>query len=103
MKSIRYIIIAFVCAAFCACTSDDDAPVRDMSPFVYAALPAQGQSSDVITIQGKNFSGIRENNEVLFNDQPAVVIEARSNELQVVVPEGEDLANVRVRVSGVEA
>lgn len=103
MKSIRYIIIAFVCAAFCACTSDDDAPVRDMSPFVYAALPAQGQSSDVITIQGKNFSGIRENNEVLFNDQPAVVIEARSNELQVVVPEGQDLANVRVRVSGVEA
>lgn len=103
MKSIRYIIIAFVCAAFCACTSDDDTPVRDMSPFVYAALPAQGQSADVITIQGKNFSGIRENNEVLFNDQPAVVIEASREELQVVVPNGAGFADVHVRVLGHEA
>lgn len=103
MKSIQHIIIAFVCAVLCACTSDDDAPVRDMSPFVYAASPAQGQPADVIRIQGKNFSAVRENNEVMFNDQSAVVLEASIDELQVVVPEGQELANVHVRVSGVEA
>ena len=103
MKPIQYIIIAFVCAFFCACTSDDDSPVRDNSPFVLSASPVQGQPKDVIRIQGKNFSGVRENNEVLFNDQPAVVLEASRNALQVVVPLGEGLADVRVRVLGHDA
>ena len=103
MKSIQYIIIAFACAAFCACSSDDESPVSDRSPFVMAASPGRGQPNDVIRIQGKNFSRVRENNEVMFNDKPGIVIEASSHELQVVVPSGEGDATVRVRVSGHEA
>lgn len=68
-----------------------------------SAAPGQGEPKDVIRIQGKNFSRTRENNEVMFNDQPAIVIEASSHELQVVVPSGEGEADVRVRVSGQEA
>jgi sugar lactone lactonase YvrE len=103
MKSIQYITIALVCALFFSCSSDDDSPVADSSPFVMSASPVQGQAKDVIRIQGKNFSRVRENNEVMFNEQPGVVIEASSHELQVVVPSGEGDAGVRVRVSGHEA
>ncbi|MBT1695413.1 IPT/TIG domain-containing protein [Fulvivirgaceae bacterium PWU4] len=103
MKSIQYIIITFFCAAFCACSSDDDSPARNRSPFVMSVSPVQGQPKEVIRIQGRNFSGIRENNEVMFNDLQAVVIEANSNELQVVVPSGVGQAMVHVRVGGQEA
>lgn len=103
MKSIQYIIIAFLCAAFCACSSDDDTPVGNKSPFVMSVSPVQGQPREVVKIQGRNFSGIRENNEVMFNDLQAVVIEASSHELQVVVPSGAGKADVRVRVAGQEA
>ncbi len=103
MKSAQYIIIAFLCVVAVACNSDDDSPLRNASPFVMAVSPLQGQPKDVIRIQGRNFSGIRENNEVMFNDQAAVVIEANSHELQVVVPSGEGEADVRVRVLGEEA
>lgn len=103
MKSIQYFIIIFLGAAFCACSTDDDSPLRNTSPFVMAVTPVQGQANDVIRIQGRNFSGVREHNEVLFNDQPAVVIEASTNELQIVVPSGTGAADVHVRVSGQEA
>ncbi len=103
MKLAQYIILAFVCVAYLACSSEDDSPLRNTSPFVFAVSPLQGQPKDVITIQGRNFSGIRENNEVVFNDQPAVVIEANAHSLQVVVPPGEGQADVRVRVLGTEA
>lgn len=103
MKSIQYILIVFLSAVFFTCSTDDDAPLRNTSPFVMAVVPVQGQPNDVIRIQGRNFSGVRENNEVLFNDQPAVVIEASHNELQIVVPQGSGDAHVYVRVSGQDA
>lgn len=103
MKSIQCLIILFVGVAFFACSTDDDSPIRDRSPFVMAVTPVQGLPKDVVRIQGRNFSGVRENNEVLFNDKPAVVIEAGRQELQVVVPEGAGKADVYVRVAGQEA
>jgi streptogramin lyase len=103
MKSIRYIIIAALCAVFITCSSDEDSPVRDTSPFLMAVSPIQGQPEEVIRIQGRNFSRARENNEVTFNDKPAIVLEASHNELQVVVPSGEGEAKVYLRVGGKEA
>lgn len=103
MKSVKYIIIAFLCVWVAACDSDEDSPVRDRSPFVMAVTPVQGLPEEVIRIQGRNFSSVRENNEVMFNDKPAVVLEANAQELQVVVPEGEGSADVRVRVAGQDA
>lgn len=103
MKSIQYIIIAFVCAAIFGCSEDNESPVRNTSPFVMSVSPGQGQAEDVIRIHGRNFSGVRENNEVMFNGQAAVVLEANSHELQVVVPSGEGQADVQVSVSGQQA
>jgi len=99
MKSLTYIIIV-LCTALCACSSDDDSPVRDVSPFVFSASPVQGQPKDVIRIQGRNFSKVRENNHVMFNDQSAVVLEASRDELQVLVPSGTGSAELQVSVSG---
>lgn len=103
MKSIQYFIIALFCAAIFACSSDDDSPVANTSPFVLAVSPVQGQPKDVIRIQGRNFSKVRENNEVTFGDQQALVLEASNRELQVVVPSGQGEAVVHIRVSGQEA
>jgi len=102
MKSIQYFIITLFCTVLCAC-SDDDTPAGNKSPFVMSASPVQGLPNQIVRIHGRNFSGIRENNEVMFNDKPAVVLEADRNELQVVVPAGEGEVEVHVKVSGQEA
>lgn len=102
MKLIQPIFIAIFFTALFACSSDDDT-VRNHSPFVMSLSPVQGKVSDVVRIQGRNFSTNRADNEVIFNDKPAIVIEASANVLQVVVPDGEGQAEVHIRVSGEEA
>ncbi len=103
MKSIRYIIIVLLCVWAAGCDTDEDSPARDLSPFVMAVTPVQGQPEEVIRIQGRNFSRVRSDNAVMFNDRPAVVLEASPQELQVLVPEGEGTTEVRVRVAGQDA
>lgn len=79
------------------------------APSVTAVTPARARIGETITIAGKNLSATAAQDEVLFGDIGARVVEASPTELRVIVPPmrlmpGEDTPlSIKVRVSGREA
>ncbi|RPD39218.1 IPT/TIG domain-containing protein [Chitinophaga barathri] len=67
------------------CKKDDDKQETG-SPVVTAIWPSSGTAGIIVTLKGKNFSYVRENNKVQFNGVDAIVIEAAATQLQVVSP-----------------
>ncbi|GGF24828.1 IPT/TIG domain-containing protein [Echinicola rosea] len=106
MKSVyRFPLLAIILSALLVlgCDNDDVTPQSSLAPFIYAMSPEEGNAKDVVTIQGRDFSGNREANAVSFNGISATVLEATNSRLQVVVPEGEGLQTIEVSVNGVSA
>ncbi len=103
MKNIYLLFTLALTVLFSACSSDDDTPERDRSPMVMSVSPGQGMASDIITIHGRNFSPVRAQNKVTFNDAEAVVLEASETRLEVVVPEGEGQGEIKVIVKDLPA
>ncbi|ATL47794.1 gluconolactonase [Chitinophaga caeni] len=99
MKILTY---SFLCLAFLLCYScnkDDDKSQPDVLK-ITSIWPAYGTANTIVTINGKEFSNVRENNKVSFNNIPAIVIEASETQLQVVSPEGGSTGNVNIEVGG---
>ncbi len=69
-------------------------------PVVNSFSPASGLPGTIITITGKNFSGIAANNKVYFGAVAGSVKMASSNTLQVAVPFGSTYMPVSVTVNG---
>lgn len=103
MKNIHLLFILTLILVLNACSSDDDTPVRDLSPMLMSVAPGQGMAGDVITIHGRNFSTARNQNKVTFNGVEAVVLEASETRLEVVVPEGSGQGDINVEVQGEQA
>ncbi|UCS92105.1 IPT/TIG domain-containing protein [Echinicola marina] len=100
MKYINILFLAILNTVFWSCTEEDTSPKVSQGAFVYTMNPQEGYAKDAVIILGRGFSSLRENNEVLFNGSPATVLEASTEQLQVVVPEGEGQVNLTVSVSG---
>lgn len=100
MKYINFLLGAILVLSAWSCSEEDTNPVKDKNAFVYTMSPHEGYINDVVVILGRGFSPVRENNEVAFNGIPAVVLEAGNDQLQVVVPEGEGMANLEISVNG---
>ena len=60
--------------------------------------PKTAKEGTIITILGRNFSSVREENIVKFNGIPALVLEASKGELKVIVPENGTDGTVTVTV-----
>lgn len=58
--------------------------------------PAEGYTNDLVTIIGKNFDPVAENNIVRFGDHVATVKSATPTELKVLAPSGTGEVNVTV-------
>ncbi|WP_423736473.1 IPT/TIG domain-containing protein [Chitinophaga caseinilytica] len=85
MKKILTYILLPAFALLAACNKDDDAE-KPATPAIAAVYPSAGLPNMIITIKGKNFSTVRQDNKVQFNGKAAIVIEASETALQVVTP-----------------
>ena len=55
-------------------------------PLVVEAKPDRGQAGDKVVIKGRGFDSDAEDNEVYFDNQPALILAASETELSVVAP-----------------
>ena len=83
MKRILYIFLFLL--ALTACKEQYVARITDLR--LVSVDPRNGYPGDLVTLIGWNFSPIQEQNEVLVDDVPAIVLEASSSRLQIVLPE----------------
>jgi hypothetical protein len=89
------VVIVFVTCLF-SCNDDDEAPV----PEVTAINPSSAMPNTLISITGKAFSTVFSENKVTFNGKDALVSNASSTQLNVVVPLGAETGPVKVTVNG---
>jgi len=96
-SGFRYFLIVSLLAAFLfSCDNDDEPPV----PEVTAINPSSALPNTLISITGKSFSHIFSENKVSFNGKDALVSNASSTQLTVVVPEEVETGPVVVTVRG---
>ncbi|MGX5817870.1 IPT/TIG domain-containing protein [Chitinophaga lutea] len=98
---LRYLLIALLSFAFVSCDKDDDKRVDTVK--INTVYPSSGTPSVIVTINGRSFSGVREENKVTFNGVEAVVLEANATKLLVVSPATGTTGQVVVTVKGQEA
>lgn len=99
---MKQIITGWLLLALCmgiGCNKDDDKQAPT-SPVITAIWPSSGTAGIIVTLKGKNFSYVREENKVQFNGSDAIVIEASAGQLQVVSPASGATGPVSVTVSG---
>lgn len=77
------LLLALVFSTGC---DKDDEKQQPATPVITAIWPGSGTGGIIVTLKGKNFSYVREENKVQFNGTDAIVIEAAANQLQVVSP-----------------
>jgi Gluconolactonase len=71
------------------------------SPRIVSIAPDAGSGSMIVSILGKHFSSVPDENIVQFNGEPAVVLDAKPGELKVVTPANGQTGKVTVSVKGV--
>jgi len=101
MMKIRFFYFALTALLLTASACDKKesgyvASVTDV--LVTSVYPSSGLSKDIIVITGRNFSKVKTENIVSFNGIQAVVLEAASNRLEVIVPENATTGNITVTV-----
>ncbi|CAL1517227.1 IPT/TIG domain-containing protein [Chitinophaga sp. MM2321] len=102
MRNILCCLLLMAGVVLSSCQKDHEtAAVKGL--VITSIWPASGIPATIVTINGKNFSGVRENNTVKFNGVQAIVIEASATQLQVVSPANGTSGNVTVTVNSQEA
>lgn len=98
MKNISRLIIPILLILFIV--SCKESLIEDITAPVIAEIsPIEGYVNDFVTIKGSNFAPRSEDNIVRFGENIAVVLEASSTELKVLVPNGSGESNVTVTTS----
>jgi len=101
IKKINVMLLLLTVAILitASCKKNDKAIASD-NPVIVSISPEIGEATTLVTILGRNFSPVREDNIVSFNGKNAIVLEASTEELQVVAPEGAESGNITVAVKG---
>ena len=79
---LNFLRIAVFATALISCRDDDDPP----APEVININPSSAKPGTLVSIIGKNFSPVFSDNKVTFNSKEALVMNASSNQLNVIVP-----------------
>jgi len=83
-----------------ACKKDSTS-TKNTAPVIVSLAPQTGSGLTIVTILGRNFSPLPDENVVQFNGEPAIVLDAKPGQLQVVAPENGQTGVVTVTVKGV--
>ena len=95
---LRYVLIValFVPVLFSCGDDDEPPPVAEVT----AINPASALPNTLVSITGKFFSPVFSENKVTFNGKEALVSNASTTQLNVVVPAGAETGPVVVTVGG---
>jgi uncharacterized protein (TIGR03437 family) len=94
---LRYVlIVALLFPVLFSCDDDEETPMAE----VMAVNPASALPNTLVSITGKFFSPTFSENKVTFNGKEALVSNASSTQLNVVVPVGAETGPVVVTVRG---
>jgi len=95
---LRYVLILalFVPVLFSCGDDDDPPPVAEVTTL----NPTSGLPNTTISITGKAFSSVFSDNKVMFKGKEALVLNASTTQLNVVVPTGAETGPVTVTVNG---
>ncbi|MEQ7799677.1 IPT/TIG domain-containing protein [Pedobacter sp. ASV1-7] len=99
-KILLFALIIFI--AFTSCQKDNTYQATSDELLITSIFPSSGLEKDVIIITGRNFSSKNEENVVKFNGIQAIVLEASSSKLEVVVPQGATTGKISITVKGKE-
>src|SRR5688572_10570998 len=94
----RYALMVVLFVPFLLCCDDDDEPPPVAE--VTAINPASALPNSLVSITGKFFSPVFSENKVTFNGKEALVSNASTTQLNVVVPAGAETGPVVVTVGG---
>lgn len=97
--SIPSFLIMLLAVAVFSCSDDDEPPIAE----VIALNPSSAMPMAVIAITGKDFSPVFSENKIAFNGKDALVLNASSTQINVVVPAGAETGPVTVTVKGKQA
>lgn len=82
-----------------AATSEENFTVSGMLPEIIGFSPSSGPRGTTVTITGKNFSSLLNENVVRFNGAEATVTSTSSTSIAAVVPAGSSSGKITVTVS----
>jgi uncharacterized protein (TIGR03437 family) len=91
-----FLIVSLLTSTLFSCDDDDEPPV----PEVTSINPSSALPNTLVSITGKSFSQVFSENKVSFNGKDALVTNASSTQLNVMVPEGAETGPVVVTVRG---
>lgn len=87
-KNIRFFLtFAFILTIIISCNKNEPT-AQVYAPTISSFSPSKDSTGGVITIIGTNFSSTISNNEVKFNNTPAIIVSATTTILKVAVPNG---------------
>ena len=95
----HFLNIVIIVVSMLSCSDDDEPPVAE----VIAITPATALPNSVVAITGKDFSAVFNENIVSFNGKDALVLNASSTQLNVVVPATAETGPVTLTVRGKQA
>ncbi|MFA4870066.1 MAG: IPT/TIG domain-containing protein [Pedobacter sp.] len=102
MKNKFLLFALIISIAFISCQKDNTYLATSDELLITSIFPSSGLEKDVIIITGRNFSNKNEENVVKFNGIQAIVLEASSSKLEVVVPQGATTGKISISVNGKE-
>ncbi len=83
---------------FISCKKDDDTVELSTAPTIISIWPDNGPEMTIVTINGKNFSSIPNENQVQFNGVDAIVIEADQKHCKWYRQKGRAMGKVTITV-----
>lgn len=101
VKRYQWLFLLPLLLLAAACEKDSDSNNNPVEPVIVSVSPESGTGATIVSILGRNFSAVADENKVQFNGQDAIVLDASKGQLKVVAPANGQTGKITIMVNGV--
>lgn len=101
VKKYQWLLLLPLLLLAAACEKDSDTKNNYVDPMIVSVSPESGTGATIVSILGRNFSEVADENKVEFNGQEAIVLDASAGELKVVAPANGQTGKITITVGDV--
>ncbi|WP_205510970.1 IPT/TIG domain-containing protein [Longitalea arenae] len=101
VKRYQWLFLLPLLILAAACEKDSDTNNNPVDPVIVSVSPESGTGATIVSILGRNFSPVADENKVQFNGQDAIVLDASKGELKVVSPANGQTGKITITVGDV--